>query len=31
MSPPFFDHIQRGRQGITLLPGQIVVLIFIDE
>jgi len=31
MSQPFFDHIQRGRQGITLLPGQIVALIFIVD
>jgi hypothetical protein len=31
MSQPFFDHIQRGRQDITLLRGQIVALIFINE
>ncbi|WP_033784828.1 hypothetical protein [Pantoea sp. 9140] len=29
MSQPFFDHIQRGRLGITLLLRKIVALVFI--
>ncbi|WP_419963337.1 hypothetical protein [Pantoea vagans] len=29
MSQPFFNHIQRGRQGITLLLRKIVAMVFI--